>query len=130
MHELSVCIALLESVERVAAEHGAPGVAKIVLRIGPLSGIEADLLRNAYPLAAAGTIAADAELVIETDSIVVSCTRCGAESDARPNRLLCAQCGDYRTRVVRGDAMLLQSLELLPSTGPAESAAAPLSPTH
>ena len=68
MHELSVCIALLDSVQRLAAEHASPGVAKIVLRIGPLSGVEADLLRNAYPIAAAGTIAEDAELVIETDS--------------------------------------------------------------
>lgn len=130
MHELSVCIALLESVQRVAAEHASPGVAKIVLKIGPLSGIEADLLRNAYPLAAAGTIAADAELVIETDAIAISCTQCGAESEAKPNRLLCAQCGDYRTRVIRGDEMILQTLELLPAAIQAESPAAPLSPTH
>lgn len=129
MHELSVCIALLESVQRVAAEHASPGVEKIVLRIGPLSGIEADLLRNAYPIAAAGTIAADAELVIETDSIVVSCTQCGAESAAKPNRLLCADCGDYRTRVIRGDEMILQTLELEPAT-PAEPVAGVLSSTH
>ena len=53
MHELSICNALLDQVERIAAERGAHSVAKIVLRIGPLSGVEPELLRNAYPLFAA-----------------------------------------------------------------------------
>ena len=130
MHELSVCIAMLDAVERIAAKHAAPGVAKIILKIGPLSGIEADLLQHAYPLAAAGTLAADADLVIETDSIIVSCTQCGAESTARPNRLLCAQCGDFRTRVISGDEMILQTVELLPAAPPLQRATATFSPTH
>ena len=65
MHELAVCQSLLEEVKRVARENGAASVTRIVLKVGPLSGVEADLLRNAYPLAAAGTIAEDAELEIE-----------------------------------------------------------------
>ena len=44
--------------------------------------------------------------------IVVECSQCGAESPASPNRLLCGECGDYRTRLVSGDEMVLQSLEL------------------
>lgn len=130
MHELSICISLLESVQRVAAQHDAPAVTRIVLQVGPLSGVEPVLLRNAYPLAAAGTVAADAELVIETTAVRVHCTRCETESDATANRLLCAQCGDFRTRVVHGDEMILQSVELLPTTPTKESRAAALSPIH
>ena len=122
MHELSVCIALLDSVREIAAKHHAEAVAKIVLKIGPLSGIEPELLRKAYPLAAARTVAADAELVIEADTVVVRCTVCAAESAVTPNRLLCGECGDYRTRLLSGDQMTLQSVELC--------AAAALSPTH
>ncbi len=112
MHEYSVCLALMEQVERVAREHGAGRVERIVLKIGPLSGVEAPLLQHAWPLVAAGTLAADAELVTETAPVVVRCTQCGAESEAAPNRLLCGQCGDFRTRLVSGDEMLLASLEL------------------
>jgi hydrogenase nickel incorporation protein HypA/HybF len=65
MHELSICQSLIDQVEDIAREHGATGVERILLRIGPLSGIEPALLRNAYPLAAAGTVAESAELVIE-----------------------------------------------------------------
>lgn len=130
MHELSVCIALLESVQSIATQHHSQGVAKIVLKIGPLSGVEPELLRNAYPLAAAGTIAADAELVIEPDAVVVRCTECGAESVATPNRLLCDQCGDYRTRLISGDQMTLQTVELVAAAAPTDAATRAFTPTH
>jgi hydrogenase nickel incorporation protein HypA/HybF len=112
MHELSVCLSLLREVERIARENKAGRVTKIAVTVGPLSGVEPDLLQNAYPLAVAGTIAENAEFVIDISDIVVRCSQCGAESPARPNRLLCGECGDYRTNLLSGDEMVLQSLEL------------------
>ena len=119
MHELSICNALLDQVERIASEHGANSVARIVLRIGPLAGVESELLRNAYPLAAAGTIAEQAELVIDPASVVVQCTVCRTESEVRPNRLLCSNCGDFRTQIISGDEMILQRIEF-DATDPAD----------
>ena len=113
MHEYAICIALLEQVEQIARQHEAKQVEKIMLKIGPLSGVEAELLQHAWPLAAAQTVAEDAELVIEPAAVVVRCTRCNAESEVPPNRLLCRACGDFRTRLVSGDEMLLASVELL-----------------
>lgn len=124
MHELSVCISLLEQVEHIARERDAGSVAKIVLKIGPLSGVEPELLRQAYPLAAAGTLAEDAELVIEAATIVVRCSQCGAESDALPNRLLCERCGDFRTNIVSGDDMILERIELERIAPPPDDVAA------
>jgi hydrogenase nickel incorporation protein HypA/HybF len=119
MHELSICLALMKQVERIADEHGARRVERIVLQIGPLSGVEPALLRRAYPLAATGTVAEDAELEIETGPVVVQCTRCDSETEVLPNRLLCGHCGDFRTRVIRGEEMLLQSMDLdLPEDDP------------
>jgi hydrogenase nickel incorporation protein HypA/HybF len=112
MHELSVCLALMAQVDRIADEHRAKRVEKIVLQIGPLSGVEPALLKNAFPLAAAGTVAEDAQLVIELSTIRVACSQCGADSDALPNRLLCGQCGDFRTRLISGEEMTLVRLEL------------------
>ncbi|MCF1183815.1 hydrogenase maturation nickel metallochaperone HypA [Marichromatium gracile] len=112
MHELSICQALLDQVERIADEHGATRVERILLRIGPLSGVEPDLLERAYPLAAAGTRAECATLAIESAPVQVRCLDCGAESTVEPNRLLCAACDGYRTRLISGDEMLLANLEL------------------
>jgi hydrogenase nickel incorporation protein HypA/HybF len=120
MHELSVCLALVQQLEQIARERNAVAIDRIVLRVGPLSGIETELLRKAYPLAAAGTPAADAELVFNAADIVVRCGECGAESTVPANRLLCSVCGDFRTTLLSGDEMLLQSVELRTGQQPAD----------
>jgi len=55
MHELAVCQALIEQVEDLAAEHSAVGVNEIVVRIGPLAGVEQALLEQAYEIARAAS---------------------------------------------------------------------------
>jgi hydrogenase nickel incorporation protein HypA/HybF len=112
MHELSVCQAMLAQVEEIAAREGADSVATIVIRIGPLSGVVPDLLQQAFTIARAGTLAAEAELVTEVQPIRIRCLACDAETDAEPNRLLCSACGGYRTQVISGDELLLASVEL------------------
>lgn len=112
MHELSVCLSLLEQVQAIATERNAVQVTRIELKVGPLSGVESALLHSAWPMAAAGTIATDADFVVEEIAIVVRCSACDAETDALPNRLVCGDCGDYRTTVISGDEMILQSVEL------------------
>ena len=124
MHELSVCIALLDKIQQIAAERGATSVSRIVVKLGPLSGVEAPLLQNAYPLAAAGTVAENAELMIDVAPVRVRCSQCGAESDAEPNRLLCRECGDFRTNIVSGDELLLERVELETPDAPRQPSAA------
>ena len=121
MHELSVCQGMLSQVEEIARREHARQVDLIRLRIGPLSGVVPELLQQAFSIARAGTIAANAELAIETLPVRIRCTQCGAESDARPNRLLCGQCGDYRTQLLSGDELLLASVELTRSTEETEN---------
>ena len=112
MHELAICQSLMEQVESIADERDAKCVTSITIGIGPLSGVEFQLLKNAYPIASAGTVAEDAELIIEHLPIKVRCNQCGTESDALPNKLTCKQCGDWRTTLISGDEMMLMSLEL------------------
>lgn len=116
MHELAVCQAMLQQVSQIAAEQHASSVESITVHIGPLSGVESHLLEQAFPLASAGTIARDAKLIIETLPITVKCEQCGAQTEASPNRLLCGACGDYHTRLLSGDELLLASLELSKET--------------
>ena len=112
MHELSVCLSILDQVRSIAAEHNADRVERIELRIGPLSGVETELLRTAWPMASAGTIAADAELQIDEAESIVQCDECSAETPGVPNRLVCGACGDHRTKVISGNEMILQRVEL------------------
>jgi len=121
MHELSVCQGLLDQVEAIAAQHRAERVCSITVRIGVLSGVEPDLLQQAFSLARGDGVAAQASLIIESLPVRVSCRQCGMESDALPNRLLCAHCGDFHTRLISGDELLLASVELdVPSPATAQ----------
>lgn len=113
MHELSVCQSLLGQIEAVALENRATAVHRVTLQIGPLSGVEPQLLQQAFPIAMAGSIAESAVLDIERLPIRLECRQCGAESEAASaNKLVCGQCGHWQTRLLSGDEMLLASLEL------------------
>jgi hydrogenase nickel incorporation protein HypA/HybF len=118
MHELSMCLALLDQVQEIAREHRATRVERIVLRIGPLSGIEPSLLENAYPLAAAGTIAADAALEIEPAPVRVQCPECGAETETTPNSSAGTSCcwriWSWRCRTLPTDSERAPRLPLPP----------------
>jgi hydrogenase nickel incorporation protein HypA/HybF len=112
MHELSLCQALIEQVEAIAREQAAHQVLSIHLAIGPLSGVEPQLLEQALPFASAGTIAAGAGLVIDYLPVRVRCQACGDTTEAMPSRLSCGNCGDSRTALVSGDELLLMRVEL------------------
>jgi hydrogenase nickel incorporation protein HypA/HybF len=112
VHELSVCQALLAQVTEIAIDRGASAVAQINVEVGPLSGVDPVLLASAFEVVRAGSCAAKATLSITTVVVTISCLSCGAESQTRPNRLLCDICGGYRTRVVGGDELRLRRVEL------------------
>ena len=112
MHELSICQSMLRQIENLVEEKGARGVHSVRVQIGPLSGVESELLAQAFPVAVAGSVAQGAALIMETMPIRVRCQQCGAESEAKTNQLICGHCGDWRTTLISGDEMLLTSLEL------------------
>jgi hydrogenase nickel incorporation protein HypA/HybF len=112
MHELAICQALIRQVTEVADEKSATAVSDIFVSVGPLSGVESALLQNAFPIAAAGTMANGAELHIENLPVRVYCGACDIESAVAANRLLCDRCGGWQTKVVSGDELLLTRVEL------------------
>jgi hydrogenase nickel incorporation protein HypA/HybF len=113
MHELSISNALLEQVACLVAQYGAAGVSVITLRLGPLSGVEPQLLQAAYMQSRIDTFAEDADLVIVTAGVRILCQKCAATGDATPNRLTCGTCGSSHTRLLSGDEMLLESVDLV-----------------
>lgn len=112
MHELAVAQALVEQVDELIRKHGAASASLIRVRIGPLAGVVPELLGSAFPLAAAGRRMERAVLDLVAAPIRVRCPTCGAETEAAMNRLVCGTCGDWRTQVISGDELLLESVEL------------------
>ena len=107
MHEMAICAALIRQIESEAGKHRASGVEKVVITVGPLSGVEPELLKRAFSIAKENTLAHNAELECKEGRVRVACTECNKESDATINTLVCGECGSWRTRVVEGDSLLL-----------------------
>ena len=112
MHELSVCESLLKQVRATAEANQAASVGQITVRLGPLSGVEADLLAQAFTIARNGPMTEGATLVIEPQPVRIRCRECGSENDAATNRLLCSACDSYRVDLISGDELLLAKVEL------------------
>jgi len=109
MHEYSVVSALIERAEQEARGAGASSIARLVVRIGESSGVDAGLLATAFELAREGTMCAAAELEIERVAVVWACPRCGATiSGDGPLR-----CGDCRAAAAlrSGDELVLARIE-------------------
>jgi len=108
MHELAICQALIQQEKKIAAVENAIAVSDIYVSIGPLSGVESVLLENAFPIAAAGTVARAAILHLHEKPVKILCESCGAETEVAVNRLVCGKCENWRTRLVSGDELLLE----------------------
>ena len=112
MHELAICQGLIREVECVARAHHARAAAKICVSVGALCGIDPQQLARTFSIARAGTLADGAELEIESVGVRIRCPVCDVESEVAPNALVCARCGGWRVQLVRGEELLLRSVEL------------------
>jgi hydrogenase nickel incorporation protein HypA/HybF len=102
----------MDQVMTIAKAHHAEKVVRIIVRIGPLSGIEPLLLESAFSISRAGTLAEEAEFLTEALPIRVLCNSCGAESETAVNNLVCRSCGGYNTKLLSGDELILARVEL------------------
>ncbi len=112
MHELSLCDDLLGQVVAIAAQSNAQSVESITVQIGALSGVEPMLLDSAFTMIKAGTMAEQAELILQTSPVIVLCQICGAQSEVAANRLLCNACQSHETTLLSGDELILASVAL------------------
>lgn len=112
MHELAACKALLDQVTEVARANNATRVIGVTVLVGPLSGIDAHLLKQAFTIARAASIASGAELTIKTDPVIIVCRSCHEKHQTAPNKLRCPTCGLPCPELVSGDALKLAGISV------------------
>jgi len=112
MHEISLCRGLLQQVIQISDEHQASVIKSIQLKIGPLSGVEVELLKRSFPLVSQGTAAQDATLEITIMPVTVQCNECKTKSDITGMELSCPHCDSASTTLLNGDEMTLENVVL------------------
>ena len=109
MHELSIA----ESVVRIATRQAAGRrVTKVWMKVGHLRQVVPSALSFSFGLVAEGTPAEEAQLEIEEIPVSGECRRCGERSQPEDFPLLCAACGSADLEILRGEELLVESLEL------------------
>jgi hydrogenase nickel incorporation protein HypA/HybF len=79
VHELSLAVNIVGTVEEFAAARGFERVEAVTLQIGELAGIDKDALSFAWDLATADSVAAGSRLEFRDVSLKVRCPACGVE---------------------------------------------------
>lgn len=110
MHEYSIVASLIDRVQQEAVAYQHARVHRLHVTIGELSGVEIDLLKTAFDTFRERTICSDAELSIESVAPRWRCPEC--ETDIDPGSVLrCVVC-DRPARLVEGDEIILERIEM------------------
>ncbi|HEY7471990.1 MAG TPA: hydrogenase maturation nickel metallochaperone HypA [Gemmatimonadota bacterium] len=109
MHELSIA----DSIVRIAESH-AQGrkVMRVDVVVGHLRQVVPSALSFNFELVAAGTPVAGAELVVDARPARVECGRCGTETEVDGFPFACGACGGFDVRIVQGEELFVESIEL------------------
>ncbi len=114
MHELSIAHSLVETVEDALSDKPDVKVTAVYLRLGVLSGVEADSLLFCFDIATGDTRLAGAKLVIEPVPARAYCSACGRDvSPAAPHWSRCPECGGTCGKLSAGRDLQIESVEVL-----------------
>ncbi len=114
MHELGLADAALQLAFDEARKANASRVARIVIRVGALSGVDPEALRFALEVLAKGTSADGAAMEIEPVEAIAHCNQCQREFPAELASLFeCPQCGRSSCDLKEGRELHLVRLELI-----------------
>jgi hydrogenase nickel incorporation protein HypA/HybF len=113
MHEASIAISLLETVSNLCRQEGYSTIESVRLKVGKAAGILPDALIFAFDVAKMGTIASQAELVIEYVPLGGICNECGSlfETDER-FVFSCPVCNSTAIKITSGHEMQIIDMEV------------------
>jgi hydrogenase nickel incorporation protein HypA/HybF len=113
MHEVSLVEALVEQVENEVRNAGHAGrVVALWVRIGRLSGVNADSFRFAFEMVTPETSLANVRLEIDLSPAACRCSACGARTPIDDLVPFCPACGSPAIHFEGGRELMLDSIEL------------------
>ncbi len=112
MHELAIASSVLEAARTEAEKRPGMRLAKIVVRIGDLAGVDSDSLSFCYEALVKETDLERCTLEIERIPQHNECPRCRHNFTVANFEIACPACGSVETRFAGGDELELAYLEM------------------
>ena len=109
MHELSLCSAIADIVERNAPDQD---VRSVSVQVGRFRQVVPDTLRYCWEMVTFDTRLADTALLIDEVAAVIVCRVCGARTELELPVFVCSACGSSDAELVSGEEFLVTTLEL------------------
>lgn len=112
MHEMSVCLNILEILQSSAREHHFDKVKTVVIELGKLGCLDPDVLRYTFSIAAENTLAEGARLDIVELPLHAWCHNCGKQVEPGTEFGPCPLCGSPDLRLESGQEMNIKELKV------------------
>ena len=112
MHELSIAQSIVSCVLREVEQRQLPPVQKVVVRVGPLSGVFPEALRFGFESLVVNTPLVNTQLEIQEIPLRGKCKSCGCEFSIENNLFACSQCSATQIEVVSGSDLDIAYLEV------------------
>ena len=110
MHELALTEGILRIVASEQKKNAFSRVLEIDLQIGEYSGVIPGCIEEFFPLAAKGTAAEGAKLVMKTTPAAFECLDCGFRGPVEKHRACCPHCGSTAIRMTAGREFFVENL--------------------
>lgn len=114
MHELSIVQSLMTTIEAWRDRNGSPRVLSAHIELGPLCGVDPEILRYAWETAGETCCPAlrDCRLVMDLLKLRYHCTGCGKDFESEKLTAVCPSCGkDFPVRS-GGHELNLKNIEV------------------
>ncbi|MDO4284296.1 MAG: hydrogenase maturation nickel metallochaperone HypA [Eubacteriales bacterium] len=111
MHEMAVTQSVLNIALTEGKKAGARRIREIRIRMGAYSDVVPSVLREYFRIAAAGTIAEGAEIVLTRVPVTMRCRSCGWQGEVDKFHIACGDCGGTDLQLLTGREFLVESLE-------------------
>ncbi len=112
MHEFGIANSVLDAARAEAQLRPAMRLAKIVIRVGDLAGVDPDALSFCFEALVKETEMESVVLEIERRAQRHRCPRCGSEFEVVNYVTACPACGETMTTFVSGKELELAYLEM------------------
>ncbi|MBL8822342.1 MAG: hydrogenase maturation nickel metallochaperone HypA [Planctomycetia bacterium] len=111
MHERSLMLALLKQVSSIQEEYGGAAVLEIAVEAGSLSGVEPELLHEAFREFV--TQHPQANLTVKTGLVTARCKSCEHKWAMEKFASECPACQSSSVQITGGDAFQLLYVKLM-----------------
>lgn len=110
MHELSLAMEVIELVQHETDKNEVSTIEEILIEVGDLSGVEADIFQSALEIAVKDTLLENAIVRIIRTPGKGKCSTCNMEFKMKNRLDLCPDCGCIASEVNGGQEFRVVSL--------------------